>query len=288
MGKLAELFQDNPDCLRCLVKGYSSNVDIYLVQALAVRFAGGVENGGVGYESNILVGNMVRPLTSTNRVEHGYHLPRGGDILRTAEQTWESPPRLRAGQALINVSGDDHVLAEDEPCGVVRLFSDHLFADNLALRLVWRRSRMGADRSLKVTYASLGDPREFTEEEAKQGRIDYSHAESERSMSSEFSTFDDRTLSMQYGSNPFVGRFEQAKYFYDIYVPRFLGYPGKKGYTILLRVLNDQGFPVTEEQTLLLRFPKNWAELVPSQCFPSAPDADETTAAASSATEMVN
>ncbi len=288
MEKLAKLFQDQPDCLRCLVKGYSSNVDVYLVQALTVRNAGGVENGEVGYEANILVGNMVRPLSFTNGVRHGYQLPRGGDVLRTAEQTWESPPRLRAGQALLNVSGADRQLEDEEPCGVIRIFSDHLFAEDLSLRLVWRRSRMGADRSLKVAYANLGAPRELTEEEANQGSIDYSHAESERSMSSEFSTFDDRTLSMQYGSNPFVGRFEQAKYFYDIYVPSFLGYPGKKGYTVLLRVLNEEGFPVTEEQTLLLRFPKNWSTLVPSQCFPSQPDGDETTAAASSTSEMVN
>ncbi len=288
MGKLAQLFHENPDCLRCLVKGYSTNADIYLVQALAVRFAGGVDQGGVGYEFNILVGNMVRPLTLTNGIKHGYHLPRGGDILRTAEQTWESPPRLRAGQALINVSGKDHELGNDEPCGVVRLFSDHYFADDLALRLVWRRSRMGADRSLKVEYASLGPPREFTEEEAKQGQVDYSHASSERSMSSEFSTFDDRTLSMQYGSNPFVGRFEQAKYFYDIYVPSYLGYPGKKGYTVLLRVLNEEGFPVTEEQTLMLRFPRNWSAMVPSKCFPSDLEVDQATADTASATEMVN
>lgn len=276
MRRLARLFREDPDCIRCLVKGYSSNVDVYLVQALAVRFAGGVDAGGVGYNLNILVGNMVRPLSFTNGIKHGYQMPRGGDLLRTAEQTWESPPRLRAGQALINISGKDHELGEDEPCGVMRLFSDHYFADDLSLRLVWRRSRMGADRSLLVEYATLGEPREFTEEEATKGRIDYSHARSERGMQSEFSTFDDRTLSMQYGSNPFVGRFEQARYFYDVYAPKFVGYPSNKGYTILLRVLNKDGFPVTEEQTLLMRFPKNWQELVPSECFPDELEAEQT------------
>jgi hypothetical protein len=215
--------------VRCLVKGYSTNVDVYLIQALSVRFAGGVEKGGVGYDFDILVGNMVRPLKITNGIRHGYQMPRGGDILRTAEQTWESPPRLRAGQALVNVSGADHELSEEEPCGVMRLFSDHYFDDDLALRIIWRRARMGADRSLRADYASLGEPREFTEEEAAKGRIDYSHARSESALSSEFSTFDDRALSMQYGSTPFSGRYEQARYFYDIHIPYFLQHPFSQG-----------------------------------------------------------
>ena len=281
MEKLEEVFLENPECIRCLVKGYSTNVDIYLVQALAVRFAGGVEFGGVGYDFDMLVGNMVQPIHLSNGIKHGYQRPRGGDILRTAEQTWESPPRLRAGQALINVSGKDHELGADEPCAVMRLFADHYFADDLSLRMVWRRSRMGADRSLLVEYATLGEAREFTEEEARRGGIDYSQARSERGISSEFSTFDDRALSMQYGTNPFVGRFEQARYFYDIYVPGFIAYPSKRGYTVLLRVLNSEGFPVTEEQTLLMRFPRNWAELIPSECFPEHLEAEQTAAGTS-------
>ena len=288
MGRLAKVFGERPDCVRCLVKGYSTNVDVYLIQALSVRFAGGVEKGGVGYDFDILVGNMVRPLKITNGIRHGYQMPRGGDILRTAEQTWESPPRLRAGQALVNVSGADHELSEEEPCGVMRLFSDHYFDDDLALRIIWRRARMGADRSLRVDYASLGEPREFTEEEAAKGRIDYSHARSESALSSEFSTFDDRALSMQYGSTPFSGRYEQARYFYDIHIPYFLQHPSRKGFTVLLRVLNEDGLPVTEEQTLLLRFPRDWAEQVPSACFQTEPEGEQTAEDTEPAPEIVN
>ena len=269
---LQELFLENPDCLRCLVKGYSTGKDVYLIQALIVRFSGGIETGGVGYDFNILVGNMVRPVGATNGIDHGYQLPRGGDILRTAEQTWESPPRLRAGQILLNVSGADREPEEGEPCGKLRLFSDHYFADDIGLRIVWRRARKRADRSLKVEFATLGEPQDFTEAEAERGFVDYSIFDSERALASEFSTFDDRALQMGYGSHPFVGIFEQARYFYDIYLPVFNYEPTKKGFTILLRLLNADGFPVSEEQEILMKVPRNYRELVPEGCFQLVPE----------------
>lgn len=276
--KLSELFLENPNCLRCLVEGYSTGKDIYLIQGLVVRFAGGVETGGVGYDFRILVGNMVRPAGDTNGVEHGYQLPRGGDILRTAEQTWESPPRMRAGQVLLNVSGADREMEEGEPCGIVRLFSDHYFADDVGLRLVWRRARRLADRSLRVDFATLGEPKDFTEAEAEKGFIDYSTFGSERALASEFSTFDDRTLQMEYGSHPFAGRFEQARYFYDIYLPEFNYQPTKKGFTILLRLLNADGFPVSEEQEILMKAPRNYQDLVPEECWQLVPEDVEVSA----------
>jgi len=267
MEKLTTLFLEKPDCLKCLVQGYSTGKDVLLIQALAVRFAGGVEDGGVGYDFHILVGNMVRPVGGSNDIEHGYQLPRGSDILYSAEQTWESPPRLRAGQVLVNTSGYDHELEEGESCGKVRLFSDHYFADDLSLKMIWRRRRTMADRSLRVEFASLGEPTEFTEAEAEKGFVDYSRFASERTLGSEYDTFDDRMRSMQHGVNPFTGRFEQARYFYDIYIPRFEVQPAKKGFTILMRLLNPDGLPVSEEQEILMLAPKNYLQVVPKECW---------------------
>ena len=279
MQSLGKLFLENPDCLRCLVKGYSSGKDIFLIQGLVVRFAGGVETGGVGYDFKILVGNMVRPVGASNDVVHGYQLPRGGDILRTAEKTWESPPRMRAGQVLLNVSGVGRKLEEGEPCGRLRLFSDHYFAEDIGIRIVWRRARKTADRSLKVEFGTLGEPQDFTQAEAEKGFIDYSTFDSERALASEYSTFDDRTLQMQYGSQPFAGRFEQARYFYDIHLPEFNYEPTKKGFTILLRLLNADGFPVSEEQEILMKAPKNYQELVPAECWQLVPEDVEVSVA---------
>lgn len=287
MKSLSTLFVERPDCLRCLSKGYSTGKDVLLVQALAVRLAGGVEQGGVGFDYDILVGNMVRPVSGTNSIEHGYQLPRVADILYSAEQTWESSPRLRAGQMLVNTSGRDHDLADDEPCGMVRVFSDHYFDEDLSLKMIWRRQRNAADVSLKAAFASLGEPIEFTEEEARKGFIDYSEFRAENIVSSEYSTFEDRMRSMRHGSNPFTGRFEQARYFYDVYIPRFGVQPTKKGFTILMRLLNPDGLPVTEEQEILMMAPKNYNQLVPAECW-QLPEEEQSAAVSRQNAEIVN
>ena len=287
MRKLSTLFLEKPDCVKCLARGYSTGKDIFLVQAVAVRSAGGVEKGGVGYDYHILVGNMVRPIGASNGIEHGYQLPRVSEILYSAEQTWESPPRLRAGQMLVNMSGRDHKLAEGEPCGKVRLFSDHYFDDDLSLKMIWRRKRMTADRSLKVDFASLGEPTEFTQAEAEKGFIDYTRFDSENTLSSEYNSYEDRMRSMSHGSNLFTGRFEQARHFYDIYLPRFDLQPAKKGFTILMRLLNPDGLPVTEEQEILMMAPKGYIQLVPEECWLIS-DEDQTAETPEEESETVN
>ena len=83
---------------------------------------------------------------------------------------------------------------------------------------------------------------------------------------------------MQYGTNPFTGRWEEARYFYEIYVPRFDVPTNKKGYTILLRLLNPSGLPVTEEQEILVQAPKNYEQLVPAGCW-AVSEPDQTAAA---------
>ncbi len=280
--QLNQLFLENPDCLGCLAKGYSTGKDVLLIQALAVRFAGGVQEGGVGYDYQLLVGDMVRPIGSSNNVEHGYQLPRGAEILYSAEQTWNSPPRLRAGQMLVNASGRDHELGPGEPCGKIRLFSDHHFADDLSLKLQWRQKKNLADEPLAAEYASLGEAQEFTQELADKETLDYQSVRSENTLGSEYSAFDDRVRSMQHGENPFTGRWEAARYFYEIYVPSFVHPPGKKGYTILLRVLNPAGLPVTEEQEILITAPKHFESLVPEECW-QLPEPEESKVAGSAA-----
>jgi hypothetical protein len=46
--QLQQAFGEEEDCLQCLVDGYASELDIYLQQALAVRFGGGGGRGGGG------------------------------------------------------------------------------------------------------------------------------------------------------------------------------------------------------------------------------------------------
>jgi len=48
-----------------------------------------------------------------------------------------------------------------------------------------------------------------------------------------------------------------ARYFYDVLMPDVpsLG-DERRGYTLLLRVLNPEGYPVSEEQRVRLEWPK--------------------------------
>ena len=169
----------------------------------------------------------------------------------------------------------------------MRLFSDHYFDDDLSLKTIWRRKRMTADRSLRVDFASLGEPTEFTQTEAEKGFIDYSRFDSESTLSSEYESFEDRMRSMSHGSSPFNGRFEQARYFYDIFIPSFDLQPAKKGFTILLRLLNPDGLPVTEEQEILMMAPKGYDQLVPAECWQFSNE-DQTAGTSEEEPEVVN
>ena len=123
------------------------------------------------------------------------------------------------------------------------------------------------DDTLLVEFAGLGEPLELTEEVLKKGFVEYREVRSERGLTSEFSSFEDRAMSAQHGVNPFSGRFEQARYFYEIHLPRLEDKPTKKGFTILLRVVNTAGDAVTEEQEILLQPPGEAWDRIPVACW---------------------
>ena len=157
--RLQAAFGEEQDCLQCLIDGYASELDIYLQQALAVRFGGGVEGGGVGYDFNFLVGDMTKPVGDSNEVLHGFHI-EADEIVPNTETLRDSPPRLRNGQALLNVTGPEPDLQLAEaPCWKIRLFSDYLFADDLRLRLQPQIGRkLKVNRSLDTILLPLGEP----------------------------------------------------------------------------------------------------------------------------------
>ena len=115
--KLQKVLAEERDCLGCLVRSYSATTDVLLSQALMVRFAGGIEGSDVGYDFQVQMGDMVRPVGDSNGIVHGYYLPRAGDLVRHAETIRDAQPRLRGGHVMLNVSGWEAAEgSHEEPC----------------------------------------------------------------------------------------------------------------------------------------------------------------------------
>jgi hypothetical protein len=270
--QLQKVLVEERDCLQCLVSAYSTKADVMLIQALAVRFGGDAEAGGVGYDFEFLVGDMVRPVGDSNGILHGYQLPRGGEIVRNAEIIGDSVPRLRAGQMLLNVDGPNvESDLEHAPCWKLRLYSDHVFDEGLRLRVHWRLARSGSDRSLEVAFFDLPEPRPYSEIAGTQGEEGFVEPRLERSMTGGYGV-QRRTRRTPSGqpAAPFQSRLGQARYYYDVPLPWLEGLSEKPGYTVLVRVLNPDGLPVTEEQEVLMHLPGDWQQRVPPFCSSGA------------------
>ena len=267
-GLLQRALGEESDCLQCLIDGYSSELDFYVMQALGVRFGGGVEGGGVGYEFRFLLGDMTKPVGGSNQVLHGFHLD-SEEIVPNTETIRDSPPRLRNGQALLNVARTEADASDPiAPCWKIRLFSDYLFADDLTLRVQSARARrLKKNVALATFQVPLGEPQPID---------DLPELELARELFSEYAK---QSLSSGYG----VGRnyfetlggdaswakeMDLPDYFYEAEIPSVEGAEIGKDYTALLRVVNAVGLPVTEEQEIRMRLPDDWMSEVPERCRP--------------------
>lgn len=267
--KLQRVLVEERDCLRCLVKSYSATTDVLLSQALMVRFAGGIEDGDVGYDFQVQLGDMVRPVGESNGIIHGYHLPRAGDLVRNAETIRNSQPRLRGGHVMLNVSGwdvDDE--SGEDPCWKIRLLTDVVFAPEMILRIDWRRERKLADRRQEVITASMGKAEVYDPEKmAHTDDPDFFWVRGERPLTQEYTVRDDITLTT---SGDPIGQVtpmvQPARFYYDIPLTFPAETSTDSAYTMLMRVLNSNGLPVSEEQKVRVRFPEDWQEQVPAEC----------------------
>ena len=69
---------------------------------------------------------------------------------------------------------------------------------------------------------------------------------------------------VQRGPNPS----DPSRYYYDVPLPWRQDLREKKTYTLLVRVINSDGMPVSEEQEIRLQLPEDWEEMVPGVCAP--------------------
>jgi hypothetical protein len=265
--QLQQAFGEEDDCLQCLVEGYSSELDIYIQQALAVRFGGGVEGGGVGYDFSFLVGDMTRPVGESNDVLHGFHID-AAEIVPNTETISDSPPRIRNGQALLNVTGSGpEPLLADVPCWKIRLFSDYLFDEGLKLRMEPRvAKKLQRGQLLETLVLPLGEPHPIEELPEIELARELFDPRTKMSLSSEYAV--GRNYSEHLGGETgWAAELDLPQYFYEIGVPvRKDQVALSNDYTALVRVVNSIGLPVTEEQVIRLNLPEQWFEDVPAHC----------------------
>ncbi len=220
-----ERFGETGECLQCLADMYSRASDVVLLQALLVRFAGGVESGGVGYRLEAFTDDMARPVVADNGIEHGYRYRRGGELVGNVDAIRDADSRLRAGQLLLR-SPAGAPAETGEPCWKLRLYSDLLFDDSLELGAQLRADRAGADPAMLAMELEPGTPSPVPQ-------------------------------------TPFAtGRFA-----YDVALPWIDGLSPAESYTLLLRLRNSAGLPVSEEQVARFTVPAVWPRLA-AACGP--------------------
>lgn len=204
-----------------LTQLYAKASDVVLVQALLVHLAGGVEEGGVGYEFEVFTDDMPEPVRLTNNVRHDFPYRRGGEIVGNVDQLQDSDSRLRAGRVLMNPT----LGFNGEACWKLRLYTNYHLDDALDLGVSVRQYRTGADYALRNFALDMGAPTALV-----------------------------RT--------PFT----PAGYYYDFPLPWLDEVVAGGSYTMLLRLLNPDAMPVSEEQEIRLEVPAEWVNLLPEMC----------------------
>lgn len=218
------------DCMGCMAGVLAKASDVVLLQALMVRFAGGVDSGEVGIRAEVFSEDMPAPAVVSNGVSYTYRHQRGGEVLEDVENLRSSTPRLRGGSVLLNAAADDGAsnAGSVEPCWKLRLYSDFRFAPQMPLRVYLREVRAATDREIQIATLDLGEPRPVPQ-----------------------------------------GPFMLARYYYDVRLPWSGRLEADRPYSMLLRVLNSQEIPVSEEQEIRLELPLDWQQLVPLRCRPA-------------------
>lgn len=204
-----------------LTQLYAKASDVVLVQALLVRLAGGVTDGGVGYEFEVFTDDMPEPVRLSNDIRHDFPYQRGGEIVGNVDQIEGSDSRLRAGRVLMNPT----LGFNGEPCWKLRIYTDYHLDDEIELGVSVRQYRTGADYALRNFQLPMVRPTALV-----------------------------RT--------PFT----PASYYYDFPLPWIEEVVSGGSYTLLLRLLNSELMPVSEEQEIRLDVPEAWESLVPDMC----------------------
>ncbi len=222
------------DCTSCLARAFGKFKYIVLTQMLLYELASEVEDREPGFHYEVFTDRMLRPATVSNQVvydftdeapDDGTTAPATDAVHRQADRAqrdWVGTKYLvektdaRLQTGALYLNVDPGA-GGDAPCLKLRLFSDLELDPELRLRVDLRTAKGGAAKpSLSLRHFPLGAPSAVVE-------------------------------------TPFM----TARYFYD--VPAANVPPsgeGRQVYTLLLRVLNPEGYPVTEEHKVRFEWPE--------------------------------
>ncbi len=217
------------DCLKCMARVFSKASDVVMLQALLVRFGGGVELGAVGYRAEVFSNEMASPAEMSNDVAYTYRHQQTEEILGDVELVREPSPRFRGGELQLQVVDSELQTTDrlDTACWRLKLYSDLLFEPTTSLRLYLRDAKTGVDKELMIATLKFGE-------------------------------------AYPVPKAPFM----KARYYYEIPIPWSGDLLEKEGYSLLIRGINSEGLPVTEEQEIRLQMPRDWPDLVPPRCAP--------------------
>lgn len=226
-GRIVEHLEDlrryaAEDCQRCLSRAHSKRRELGILQAILVRLAGGVETSVIGYHFEIFQQDMLAPLTVSNGIRHV--LRRDVAAPDTEErQAWsvDAMGNREFQSSDSRLRGgflwlNENAASHDTTCWILRLFSDLEIDPDLRVRV-----------DLRDASDAWADP------EIRRG-----------------------TVPIGSPHEVVMTPFMTARYYYDVPLPNTAGFQEGDAYTLLVRILNTDGYPVTEEQQIRFEWPK--------------------------------
>jgi hypothetical protein len=242
-GRLQRLAREG-DCLSCLTRAFRKRENVNMMQLLLSRIGSGNGDRQIAYQYEVFIDEMLRPVTVANDV--ALDLPIRHEISETLRDAvigeravalegeaaahdltlkrtgWQgdrflepAPSRLNGGEVLLNTGAEAVAGAPAPPCWMLRLYSDVRFDQLLTLRV-----------DLRLSGRVKAD-------------IPIGHTQ----------------FAMGEPTEVIQTPFMSARFSYDIPLPAAKQLEEGEEYTLLLRMLNADGLPVSEEQQVKLEWP---------------------------------
>lgn len=229
------------DCFACVRRAAGKWADVATLQILLYRLAESSDGPAPGFSYDVFNERMLRVATVSNGVvydDSGLFVgadSEGSRERRTAEDVERGVLRDTVdwtGRKNFLDRPEDRLRAgfvyerreaaptPDDPCWKLRLYTDHRVAPELQLRIDLREAR---------------------------------DLRSDRFLSTTISELESPRAMIE---TPFM----TASYYYELALPQLAALPPDRPYTLLLRIINPDGLPVTEEQQIFFRFPEGGEE----------------------------
>jgi hypothetical protein len=254
-GRLQKLIREG-DCLSCLTRAFKKWENATMMQVLLSHIGTRLGGSAIAYQYEVFIDEMLRPATVANDVELDLPVRREiSDTMRDAvvgervhalegqaaaqdltlrRAGWQgdrflepAPSRLGGGEVLLNRGAEAAAGEPALPCWMLRLYSDVRFDEDLSLRVDLRDS-IAIKADVPLGHTHV--------------RIGEPSAVIE---------------------TPFMS----SRFSYDIPLPDSKRLEEDEKYTLLLRMVNADGFAVSEEQQVKLEWPTGGLASAAPGCY---------------------